>query len=234
MPTQKCLERDMSHAYRIVTAGASRSFPQSHPFIEQADSHADAVVYIGQDAGIAFQKATRADHAAFVAIELDNECLGEHAEDEDSGRPSNVVGFARFRLGEAEPSNLVELVKQFSTSAEAVAAAKAAFEQAGLVVAVCHDFPGRIVNRLVRPYYNAALRRLDEKLATAEDMDMTLRLGLGYPEGPIALLRRTGLEHHYHVTEQLYQALRQEPYAPARRAHIAHVRSQKNAKGEGA
>ena len=51
------------------------------------------------------------------------------------------------------------------------------FFSAGLVVAVCNDFPGRIVDRLVRPYYNAALRRLDEGLASASDMDTTLRLG---------------------------------------------------------
>ncbi|KAG1249477.1 hypothetical protein G6F68_013310 [Rhizopus microsporus] len=72
-----------------------------------------------------------------------------------------------------------------------------AFAAAGVDGAVCNDFPGRILNRLVRPYYNAALRRLDEGLASADDMDTTLRLGLGYPEGPIALLGRTGLHHHY-------------------------------------
>jgi 3-hydroxybutyryl-CoA dehydrogenase len=55
-------------------------------------------------------------------------------------------------------------------------------EAAGLKVAVCGDFPGRIVHRLVRPYLNAALRRLDEQLASAEDVDEMLCRGLGYPE----------------------------------------------------
>ena len=76
----------------------------------------------------------------------------------------------------------------------------------------------------MRPYYNAALRRLDEGLASASDMDATLRLGLGYPEGPIALLTRTGLAHHYDVTQALYVALGSEAYAPARRAQIAKQR----------
>jgi 3-hydroxybutyryl-CoA dehydrogenase len=213
----------MRTPYRIVDTGAGRSFPTAHPFIDQADAQAAAVVYLGDNAGAAFVAAPAAPDVPFIAIEIGNECLGVHAKEPESGTPTNVVGFARFRLGDAEPSNLVELVRQFSTSPEAIAAAKAAFEAAGLVVAVCHDFPGRIVNRLVRPYYNAALRRLDEQLATADDLDMTLKLGLGYPEGPIALLRRTGLAQHYEVTRALYKALGQEPYAPARAAQIAHA-----------
>ncbi|MNY18950.1 3-hydroxyadipyl-CoA dehydrogenase [compost metagenome] len=92
---------------------------------------------------------------------------------------------------------------------------------------MCGDFPGRIVNRLVRPYYNAALAKLDEKLATADDLDLTLKLGLGYPEGPIELLERTGLAEHYEVTQSLYQALGEQPYAPARRAQVAHARRER-------
>ena len=82
----------------------------------------------------------------------------------------------------------MELVRQPRSSEAAISAATQVFEGAGLKVAVCGDFAGRIIDRLVRPYYNAALRRLDEQLASADDLDTTLRLGLGYPEGPIALL----------------------------------------------
>ena len=91
-------------------------------------------------------------------------------------------------------------------------------------VAICGDFDGRIVDRLVRPYYNAALRRLDEGLASADDMDATLKLGLGYPEGPIALLERTGLQYHYMVTKALFDAYGDPAYAPARRARVAYER----------
>ncbi|MNT37807.1 3-hydroxy-acyl-CoA dehydrogenase [compost metagenome] len=69
------------------------------------------------------------------------------------------------------------------------------------------------------------MRRLDEKLASAADLDKTLCLGLGYPEGPISLLERTGLAQHYAVTQALYEALGQEPYAPARRARVAAERA---------
>ncbi|PHY07326.1 MAG: 3-hydroxyacyl-CoA dehydrogenase [Alcaligenaceae bacterium] len=210
-------------SYQIIQAEDSRSFPQAHAFFEKASKDGTGVVYIGADAGEAYQEAHEQHMAAsFVAIELGNECLGVHLAD-DAG-PSNVVGFARFRLGDDAPTQLIELVRMPYTSNDALAAAKAAFEGADLTAAVCNDFPGRILNRLIRPYYNAALRRLDEGLASANDMDMTLRLGLGYPEGPIALLNRSGLHHHFEVTQDLYEQLGQESYAPARRARNAWLK----------
>jgi 3-hydroxybutyryl-CoA dehydrogenase len=116
-------------------------------------------------------------------------------------------------------------VRQPATPQSAIDAARAVFESAGLQVAVCKDMPGRIVDRLVRPYYNAALRRLEEGLATAVDMDTTLKLGLGYPQGPIELLERSGLHHHYDVTEALFEAIGDPAYAPARRAQVAKQRA---------
>lgn len=223
----------MTMTYRIIRSGISRSLPEDHTFITEARDDAAARVYIGDGAGGAFagdvRGGWRAAQVPFVAIELGHECLADHTGDSaqadlEGGASPNVFGFARFRLGDAAPSNLIELVKPASVDGEALDAAKATFEGAGFIVAVCGDFPGRIVDRLVRPYYNAALRRLDEKLATATDLDMTLRLGLGYPEGPIALLERTGLQHHFDVTQALYEALGDSAYAPARRAQVAHRR----------
>ncbi|KVA53016.1 3-hydroxyacyl-CoA dehydrogenase [Burkholderia cepacia] len=221
-------------SYQIIESGESRSFHGGHAFVEAARDDATARVYIGSDAGRAFMRDKEGGWqpagAPFVLLELGHECLAVHSGDSAStdqcgGAAPNVFGFARFRLGDAEPSRLIELVKPAQPDEAALAHAKRAFEDAGFVVAVCGDFPGRIVDRLVRPYYNAALRRLDEKLATASDLDTTLRLGLGYPEGPIALLERTGLEHHYRATQALYEALGDSAYAPARRARVAHQRA---------
>jgi 3-hydroxybutyryl-CoA dehydrogenase len=226
----------MTMSYRIIRMGDNRSFPGDHPFLAAATSDGDARIYAGTEAGKAFEADRRSGwdpaESRFVAIELGSECLavhtGESAQaDRDRGDAPNVFGFARFRLGDAEPSQLIELVKPAAPDLEALKKAKAAFEASAFVVAVCGDFPGRIVDRLVRPYYNAALRRLDEKLASASDLDTTLRLGLGYPEGPIALLERTGLQHHYAVTQALYEALGDCAYAPARRAQVAYLRSQR-------
>lgn len=215
----------MSH--RVIETGESRSFPETHPLLDAAAASGDVLVLTGSGAGRAFAKV--ADKATFAAIliELGTECLGVHTGESRGEEGSNVLGFARFRLGDAAPSDLVEIVRQPNTAPEALAAARALFEAHGLKTAVCADFPGRIIDRLVRPYYNAALSRLDAKLATAGDMDLTLKLGLGYPEGPIELLERTGLAAHHDVTSALHTALGDPAYAPARRAQVAKARQPK-------
>jgi len=157
-------------------------------------------------------------------VELGTECLGVHAGEQSGDEGSNVLGFARYRNGSDPPSKLVELVRQPRTRAEAVAAAKAVFEAAGLTVVVCADQAGRIIDRLVRPKYNAALRFLDEGLATAKDMDTTCRLGLGYPDGPIERVERGGLAFHHDVTRALFETYGTAGYAPARRAVVAKAR----------
>jgi 3-hydroxybutyryl-CoA dehydrogenase len=213
--------------YAIVRAGISRSFPSDHPLILNASESGDGIVIVGADAGVALGTLLDRAPKTVVLVELGNECLGEHTGESQGLEGSNVLGFARFRLGDGEPSSLIELVRQPNSSPQAIEAAKQIFTGAGLRVAVCKDFAGRIIDRLVRPYYNAALRRLDEGLATAGDLDMTLKLGLGYPEGPIALLERTGLQHHFDVTQTLFEAYGESAYAPARRARVAKLRQGK-------
>ncbi len=213
--------------YQVIDTGGSRSFPAAHPLPDGAASAGDVVVILGADAGAALAGVTDRAARAAILVELGSESLGVHTGESRGTEGSNVLGFARFRLGDGAPSDLVELVRQPGTPDAAVAAARAVLEGAGLKVAVCGDFAGRIIDRLVRPYYNAALRRLDEGLATADDLDLTLQLGLGYPEGPIRLLERTGLDHHYDVTAALFETCGTADYAPARRAVVAKRRAQK-------
>lgn len=213
--------------YSIIDTGNSRSFPTTHPLLEGQSDVGDVVLLIGDKVGSALAQVAGANDKAAILIEIGSECLGIYTGESRASEGSNILGFSRFRLGDGDPSNLVELIRQPNTPDTAVNAAKAVLEGAGLKVAVCFDFAGRIIDRLVRPYYNAALRRLDEGLATADDMDLTLRLGLGYPEGPIGLLERTGLEHHFDVTQALFEAYGESPYAPARRARVAKARTEK-------
>lgn len=210
--------------YQIVRAGESRSFSGDHPLLAGAGSDGEIVVIIGAGAGAVLREIEDHERRVAILVELGHECLGVHTGEARGEEGSNVLGFARFRLGDATPSNLVELVRQPRTADAALAAAKAVLEAAGLQVAVCADFAGRIIDRLVRPYYNAALRRLDEGLATAADLDTTLKLGLGYPEGPIELMERTGLHHHHDATQALFDAYGDPAYAPARRARVAKQR----------
>ena len=211
-------------AHQLIDTGASRSFPERHPLLAAAAERGDVVLIIGSRAAEALRSLGNQERYAAILIELGTECLGAHTGERRGEEGSNVVGFSRFRLGAAPPSELVELVRQPRTADAATATARKIFEDHGMKVAVCGDFAGRIIDRLVRPYYNAALRRLDEGLASADDLDTTLKLGLGYPEGPIHLLERTGLAEHFDVTRSLYEASGDPAYAPARRARVAKQR----------
>ena len=168
------------------------------------------------------------DSKAAILVELGTECLGAHTGEAAGEEGSNVLGFARYRNGSEAPSQLIELVRQPNSKPEAIAAAKAMFEAAGFTVVVCADQAGRIVDRLVRPKYNAALRFLDEGLATAKDMDVTCRLGLGYRDGPIERVERGGLANHHDVTAALFEVYGTPAYAPARRAVVAKQRAKKS------
>jgi 3-hydroxybutyryl-CoA dehydrogenase len=210
--------------YRIISNGNSRSFPDRHKLLDNASPDGEVIVVIGDRIAEALQSLVQLARYKAVLLELNNECLGVYTGEARGEEGSNVLGFARFRIGDDPPSNLIELVRQPATAASAIDAAKQMFASAGLQVSVCTDVPGRIIDRLVRPYYNAALRRLDDGLASASDMDTTLKLGLGYPEGPIGLLERSGLHHHFDVTQALYDATGDPAYAPARRARVAKQR----------
>ena len=203
--------------FQIHQTGESRSFPTGDSFLSSASEAGLVCIHLGGG----FKPDTS---KIAVLVELDTECLGVHT-GEDMGREgSNVIGFARYRNGNDAPSNLIELVRQQGTVPEALAAARAIFEAAGFDVAVCADQPGRIVDRLVRPKYNDALRFLDEGLASAEDMDQTCRMGLGYPDGLIERVTRGGLERHYDITSAIYEMTGQQGYAPARRSVVAKSR----------
>ena len=210
--------------YQLIDTGNSRSFPASHALHQKAQVDGEVVIIIGDQVGPALQALVGRDRKIAILIELGTEGLGVHTGEGRAEEGSNVLGFARFRLGSAPPTALVEVVRQPRSTDTALATAHEIFGNAGLEVAVCGDFDGRILDRLVRPYYNAALRRLDERLATAEDLDKTLMLGLGYPEGPISLLERTGLAQHCDVSQALFDATGDAAYAPARRARVAKQR----------
>lgn len=211
----------------VIEAGTSRSFPEPHTLLQSATVDGSILVIVGADAGARFSELAERGHYTTILIELGTECLGAHTGESRGEEGGNVLGFARYRLGDAPPSDLVEIVQQPHSGGGSIEEARALFESHGLRTAVCKDFPGRIVDRLVRPYFNAALGRLDANLASASDMDLTLRLGLGYPHGPIELLENTGLASHYDVTQSLYEALGDPAYAPARRAQVAKSRQMK-------
>lgn len=213
--------------YAIVKNGESRSFPVGDPFLSSSSDGDDAgvIVYLGTIPGHA---ALNFDSSkAAILIELGTECLGLYTGESSGQEGSNVLGFARYANGSDAPSPLVEIVRQPKTLASAIESAREVFESAGLKVALCADQAGRIIDRLIRPKYNAALCFLDEGLASAGDMDLACRLGLGYPDGLIERIERGGLAHHYHITKSLFENYGTAAYAPARRAAVAVSRDER-------
>ncbi|MBK9609789.1 MAG: 3-hydroxyacyl-CoA dehydrogenase [Betaproteobacteria bacterium] len=211
--------------FELIDLGGSRSVAAGDALLNLAATGADTTLVIGGDAQARARALGQIELAAkrLVLVELGTECLAFHT-GEDVPVEEKVLGFACFRLGALPASVLVELVRQPRTSAEALAAAQGLFEQAGLQVSVCADVPGRIVDSLLRPYLNSALRGVDEGLATAADLDQALCLGLGYPKGPIQLLEESGLEAHFQVCSELHEATGAAAFVPARRARVLAMR----------
>jgi 3-hydroxybutyryl-CoA dehydrogenase len=203
--------------YVVIGAGVGRSFPDGDAFLSKATTAKDADVLIYAGAPFVADPAKIA-----ILVELGDESLAEHV---GEGGLSNVLGFARYRNGDDTPSPLIELVRQPASGDAAIQAAKTVFEDAGFQVVLSSDQIGRIINRLVLPKYNAALRFLDEGLATQADMDLTCKLGLGYPDGPIERVIRGGLANHYTRTKALFEAYGTSCYAPPRQAIVAFNQS---------
>ncbi|MFK3984929.1 3-hydroxyacyl-CoA dehydrogenase family protein [Micromonospora sp. NPDC050397] len=130
-----------------------------------------------------------------------------------SGRPADVVGLHFPRpVGERQ---LVEVARTVRSSVEAVAAARTFGVGLGRTVVVCADRPGYVVDALLFPYLNDAIRMLEASYATVEDIDHAMRLGCAYPVGPFELLDEVGLDVALEVQRSVYRATREPGLAPA-------------------
>lgn len=206
----------MTLSIELRLSGPSRSFPDGTLPSGTAPAENRILVVAGDAA------ALPDDHAAYAAvlIELGNECLAARI----GTAPAHVFGLARFRLGNAEPTDLVELVTGEVHDPAALAQAKQALEEAGFQVSVCADRIGRIVNRLIRPQFNLAFAAVDERLASREGIESCVRNGLGYRKAMLDAVEAGGLEDHFEVCTALFQAYGTSQYAPPRRAIAAHQR----------
>lgn len=210
----------MAQSIEFRFAGASRSFPDGSVPPGAGQGDAQVLIVAGEEA------ALPDDHASYAAvlIELGNECLAARV----AGAPGNVFGLARFRLGNAALTDLIELVKGDEPDLAALEVARQALQAAGFQVSVCADRVGRIVNRLIRPQFNLAFAALDDGLATREGIESCVRSGLGYRKGLMDAVEEGGLEDHFEVCSALFQAYGSLQFAPARRAIVAHQRKKRD------
>jgi len=127
-------------------------------------------------------------------------------------RPDRVLGMHFFNPPPV--MKLLELVRGITTSDETLAFARAMAERLGKTAVLSKDRAGFIVNFLLVPYLNSAIRMLDEGFATREDIDAGVQLGLGHPMGPLTLLDLIGLDTALHVSDVLYGEFKDPDYAP--------------------
>jgi len=124
-------------------------------------------------------------------------------------RPEKVAGMHFFNP--APLMKLVEVIRGFHTNDETVRAVMEVTKKMGKEpVEVKKDTPGFIVNRLMIPHFVEAIRMLEEGIATTEDIDKAIKLGLNYPMGPFELMDLTGIDIAHHVTEYFYKELNKE------------------------
>jgi 3-hydroxybutyryl-CoA dehydrogenase len=130
-----------------------------------------------------------------------------------SGRPADVVGMHFFNP--AQVMKLVEVVSTISTAPDVAATAHAVSAKLGKHAVSCTDRAGFIVNALLFPYLNDAVKMLEAHYATADDIDAAMKVGCGYPMGPFELLDVVGLDVSLAIERELYTEFREPGFAPA-------------------
>jgi 3-hydroxybutyryl-CoA dehydrogenase len=127
-------------------------------------------------------------------------------------RPDKVVGMHFFNP--VPVMNLVEIVRGLNTSDETVDAVRGLTERLGKTPVVVADFPGFVSNRVLMPMINEAVFCLMEGVATKEDIDSVIRLGLNHPMGPLALADLIGLDVCYSILGVMQENFGDPKYRP--------------------
>lgn len=149
-----------------------------------------------------------------------------------TGRPDKVCGIHFFNPATA--MSLVEVVRPITASERTIAAATGFATACGKEVVQVEDRAGFVVNTLLFPYLNGAVRLLERGVASKEGIDAAMVGGCGFPMGPFALLDLVGLDTSVAILDALYEEHREPQYAAApllRRMVAARQLGRKSAQG---
>ena len=127
-------------------------------------------------------------------------------------RPDRLIGM--HFMNPVPLMKLVEIIRGLATSDETYAATRALAERFGKTAVVSRDIPGFIVNRVLMPMVNEACFALYEGIASAEDIDKAVQLGLNHPLGPLALIDLIGLDTTLAILEVMHRELGESKYRP--------------------
>ncbi len=127
-------------------------------------------------------------------------------------RASQVLGIHFFNP--VPVMKLVELVRTIATSQETMNTAIGFGKSLGKELVITKDMPGFVVNLLLVPFLLDAIRALESGLASKEDIDTGVKLGLNHPMGPLTLLDFVGLDTTYYIASGMYEEFKDAKYAP--------------------
>jgi 3-hydroxybutyryl-CoA dehydrogenase len=147
-------------------------------------------------------------------------------------RPEKVCGLHFFNP--APVMKLVEVVKTISTSEQTIAEVQEFARSLGKTPVLAKDTAGFIVNFLLIPYLIAAVRMLENGVASRDDIDTAMKLGCGYPMGPFTLLDYVGLDTTLWAAEAIYEEFKDPLYAPPpllRRMVLSGMLGRKSGRG---
>ncbi len=150
-----------------------------------------------------------------------------------SGRPEKVVGMHFFNP--VPLMRLVEIIRAYQTSDETVqVTADLAKKMGKETIEVKKDTPGFVVNRVMIPHFIEAVKIVEEGIATPEDVDKAVKLGLNYPMGPFELMDLTGLDIAKNVADYFYAELNKENKWVVPNLHKTMIRANRLGRKTGA
>ncbi len=129
-----------------------------------------------------------------------------------TARPDRVLGLHFFNP--VPVMGLLEIVRTIATSDDTLETGKNFGKSLGKTIIIAQDTPGFIVNRQLIPFLLNAIRMLDTGVATREDIDTAINLGLNHPMGPLALADLIGIDTIYFISSAIYEELKEPQYAP--------------------
>ena len=127
-------------------------------------------------------------------------------------RPERVIGMHFFNP--VPLMKLVEIIRAMQTSDATFEAAKTLAGRLGKTAVAVADSPGFVVNRMLVPMINEAVFAYAEGLASAEEIDLAMQLGLSHPIGPLRLADLIGLDVCLHVMDVMYREFCDSKYRP--------------------
>ena len=130
-----------------------------------------------------------------------------------TGRPGRVLGLHWFNP--APIMGLVEVVRTVVTDQAVIEDVEELVTAVGKTDVTAGDRAGFIANALLFGYLNNAVRMLEARYASREDIDAAMRFGCGHPMGPLALLDLIGLDSAYEILDTMYRQSRDHLHAPA-------------------